>query len=312
MGTLPIAAVILQYGNWQKTAQCIESLWQSTHLPRWIIVVDNASPDDSAQALEAWLRSHGQPVIAHQDVAIPPAPLLLLKRDSNGGYAAGNNAGIQLGMEWGAQAFLLLNNDTRLAPPALNKMWHAILDSPGAGLCGATIVYPYPHEPLQCCAGGHTNYFTGLSTLVGEGLPLHSTLPPREVVESRLNFICGACVLVSRPFIASVGLMDEGYFLYCEEQDWVLRAKGQFRLVYAPEAICYHEEGSSTGWNRHSCSWKQGLRLLRSRLRLARIHHPHYLPFVALGSAYAAGRLLLRRTAATLNQHFKPASPRYK
>lgn len=296
MGNPAIAAIVLQYGHWERTAESVRSLLDSELPPRWIIIVDNASPDDSCAKIGQWLASTDRPLSVIDDSSpLPSTPLVLLTQARNGGYAAGNNAGMRLALKLGADAVLILNNDARLAPSALGHMWNTLKNTPNAGLCGAKIVYPLPDSPLQCCAGGFTNYLTGLSTFTGEGLTLATDNLSRDQVEKNLNFICGACVLASRKFIEDVGLLDEGYFLYCEEQDWALRAAGRFGLVYAPEAICIHDEGTTTGWNRRTFHWKLGLRLLQSRLRLCMRHHPPYLPTVVLGCLFAAGRLLLKK-----------------
>lgn len=299
-----IAAIVLQYGQWQKTVKCVASLIHSSLLPAHIIVVDNASPDDSAQRVERWLSAQGNLAILQNGAVQAPADfLILLKRQSNGGYASGNNAGMALAKNLGANAFLLLNNDARLEPDALAAMWRTLVASRRPGLCGALMLYPRPGEPVQCCGGGHTNYITGLSRFIGENLTrAQAASLPRNKVEQQLNFICGACVLASRDFVETTGPMDEDFFLYCEEQDWAIRADGRFDLVYAPEAVCHHHEGASTGWSRHTFQWSSGVRLLRSRLRLAWLHHPQYLPIVAICCCFATIRQFARRIFSALRE----------
>lgn len=300
-----IAAIVLQYGQWQKTAESVTSLLCSTLPPAWIIVVDNASPDDSAASIKEWLAEHGPLTVLEENWPATSAPIILLKRKNNGGYASGNNAGIALGKAFDADAFLLLNNDARLHSNALETMWRTLAASERPGLCGPLIVYPRSGHPVQCAAGGHTNYITGLSHFIGENLNMDEAEKlSREKVEQQLNFICGACVLASRNFVETVGPMDEGYFLYCEEQDWALRARSRFNLSYAPQAICFHHEGASTGWNRHVFQWSSGFRLLKSRLRLAWLHHPQYLPIVAVCCCFATARQFARRIASILYKKF--------
>lgn len=293
-----IAAIVLQYGHWQKTVESVASLLNSGLRPRWIIVVDNASPDDSAARVEAWLHANvqGGPLVMRQGEPVREAPVIMLRMPQNGGYAAGNNAGMRLGRAFGANAFLLLNNDAALEPDALNAMWRRLMASEKPGLCGAIVLHRANGGLSQCVGGGYTNYRTGLSTFHGAGLNLREAqaLDSAEV-EKSLNFICGACVLASSAFLDAAGYMDEGYFLYCEEQDWVLRAGPKFDLVYARDAVCRHYEGASSGWSRHSFNWRAGARLLRSRLRLAWRHHPHYLPIVACCGLFAAVRQIIRK-----------------
>ncbi|KAF0112947.1 MAG: family 2 glycosyl transferase [Rhodospirillaceae bacterium] len=64
-----------------------------------------------------------------------------------------------------------------------------------------------------------------------------------------MNYVNGAAMFVIRPFIEQVGLMDESYFLYCEEVDWCLR-RGAWRLGYAHESLVHHAHGATMGSNR--------------------------------------------------------------
>lgn len=273
-----IAAVILQFGNWQYTEACVESLLSSTYMPKWLIIVDNCSPDDSQRRITEW--AAGKNSVRPQ--------IIVLQLDENRGYAAGNNAGIAKAMQLGADAVLVVNNDTVLAPTALEALVSRLEAAQRPGLCGPLLVYEDDRISVQCCAGGFTNYLTGISKIYGHGLTVDEARRiSAQEVEKAINYICGACVLVSRDFLETVGLMDEGYFLYCEEQDWALAAANRFDLSYAPDAIVYHREGASTGWNRNKLSLGRAMRLARSRIRLAWRYHPWFMPIVGICSFWA-------------------------
>jgi GT2 family glycosyltransferase len=72
------------------------------------------------------------------------------------------------------------------------------------------------------------------------------SVPDFEEVERSMNYVLGTSLFVSKSFIKSVGLMDERYFLYCEEVDWCLR-RGHLRLGYAHESIVYHLGSTTIG-----------------------------------------------------------------
>lgn len=309
-----ILGIIVQYGNWADTALCVESLLAGDVVPDRLIIVDNASPDDSAESFLAWARG---------DVEVPapeffpvrpvakPLPLTVVQEDApdaadmpdtrcvfvrlprNGGYAAGNNVGLRLGLRWGAEAFLILNNDTMVCPEAVGALRDRLFDCQRPGLCGALLRYCHEEHLVQCLAGGRTDPRTALSRITGQGLTLEQARRvPKDVVEAEINYICGACVMASRNFVESVGLLDEGYFLYCEEQDWAYRAKGNFDFAYAPQALVWHREGATTGWNgRAPISLRPLLRLTASRVRCTWRHHPQWLPTVLGGILFAALRL---------------------
>lgn len=317
-----IGVVILNYNGWQDTIICAESVLASAVPPAWLVVVDNASPNDSVRWLRHWAAGHmdfalpelGAPgpcpkplplLELDEDAArhAASAPLALLRCHRNGGYAAGNNAGIRLLMDWGADAVWILNNDTVVDANALGAMSRRLFTRERPGLCGSLICY-HDSGLVQCRAGGCTNRWTGLFVLDGAG---EDVVQARRVdaaqVERRLTFIHGASVMVSRRFIEQVGLMDERYFLYCEEQDWAYSARGRFDFAYAPDALVWHKEGASTGFSHASFNARRLITLTRSRLRLTARHLPLSLPSVCLGIVFAAVRMAWRRLGRRRGNH---------
>lgn len=313
-----IGVVILNYNGWQDTLACAESVLNGAVLPAWLVVVDNASPNDSVRWLRHW--AAGRMDFALPELGVPnpcpkplplleledavrhasPAPLVLLRCSNNAGYAAGNNAGIRLLMAWGADAVWILNNDTVVDKNALANMARRLFAKERTGLCGSLVCYQ-DCGLVQCRAGGRTNKWTGLSVLDGNKEDVaQATHTNAAQVEGRLNFIYGASVMASRRFIKEVGLMDERYFLYCEEQDWAYSAKGRFDFAYAQDALVWHKEGGSTGFSHASFNAHRLLQLTRSRLLLTAKHHPLALPSVCLSIVFAAARMAWRRLGRRL------------
>ena len=310
-----LAAIVLNYRGAQDTLTCLESLLASEEPPQLLIVVDNNSGDDSLQKLRTWgerqarfaeFEASGVHNAAAQAALCLPegasadeGAVLLIRSPGNRGYAAGNNLGLAAALALGADACWVLNNDThvdRKAPGAMRERLQGEWRGKRPGLVGSLILYDDGAGLTQCCAGGYTHVWTGLSRLAGGGLPLEQAqkLPPFQV-EAGLNFIYGASVLASREFLQRVGFMDEGFFLYCEEQDWAWRGLTQgFGLAYAPDAFVYHKEGASTGMNNRRRAGKRLLQLTRSRLLLAWKHQPLACGTVLIGSAFAFLRILWR------------------
>lgn len=282
-------------------------------------MVDNASPNNSAHMILKWLqcpfRSSQNPDFVTSPVTITAstpqnvttcfnasankdAKFWLLKSEENKGYAGGNNLGMTLALALGADAVWILNNDTVVDPAALSAMRNRLFASARPGLCGSLILYAENPNYIQCRGGGHTNRFNGLSYLNGyRQLYLLEGQVTSAEVEPHLNFIYGASVMASKAFIQQVGMMDEKYFMYCEEQDWAFRAKGRFDLVYAPQAIVYHFEGISSGWPR-TLSITALLQITRSRILLTAKHTPYALPIVGGTLIFAFSRLIMRRVTA--------------
>lgn len=309
-----VAIIVLNYGQPGHTTACLDSLLRLNTPPEWIIVVDNASPDDSTLLIRQWLQTKEllfEEIVAENPEAVPQEfhtlpqenrqrKFWFLRSPHNKGYAGGNNLGIALACCVNADAVWVLNNDTEVAPDALRAMRDGLFSCERPGLCGSLILYHDDPRFVQCRGGGRTNKWTGLSSLDGYKLPLeraHKEDP--SVVASRLDFIYGASVMVSRAFLDTVGWMDEQYFMYCEEQDWAYRAAGRFDFAYAPDAVVYHHEGVSTGWPA-SVMPKRLLQITRSRIRLTAKHFPTALPTVCCSIAFAALRLVFRRLLLTV------------
>jgi GT2 family glycosyltransferase len=84
-------------------------------------------------------------------------------------------------------------------------------------------------------------------------------------------------MMVTRRLIENVGFMCEDYFLYYEEIDWAMRAKGRFKLGWAPDSTVLHKEGASIGSSHRSRPSAMSLQYLyRNRLRFSTQHVPQY------------------------------------
>ncbi|WP_291443665.1 glycosyltransferase family 2 protein [Desulfovibrio sp.] len=314
---MKVGVVILNYNGWEDTLFCVESVLASADAPTWIVIVDNASVNDSVSKIRQWAAGDFDSLVSKHPMITPctkPITLIddtsyyaepdsssyrktvvLLQTPINKGYAAGNNLGLKFLMEQGVDAVWLLNNDTIVDKFALGAMYQRLFSKNKPGLCGSLVCYMNTNL-VQCRGGGRTNPWTSLSHLSGYKISVHKIHGEKpEEVENNLDFIYGASVMVSRKFIETVGLMDERYFLYCEEQDWAYSAKGKFDLAYAHDAVVYHKEGASTGFSNNTIKASALLLLVRSRLLLTLKHYPLRLPIVICSMLFAAIRMFYRR-----------------
>jgi hypothetical protein len=102
-------------------------------------------------------------------------------------------------------------------------------------------------------------------------------------IEQEMDFVAGASMIVSRPFLREIGLLSEEYFLFFEELDWAMRARGRFLLAYSLGSIVFHKVGASTGMMetfpaKESKTLKYYIR--RNSILFARKYHPYTLPTV--------------------------------
>jgi len=205
-----------------------------------VIVVDNASSDGTA----AHVREHW-------------ASVKVLEIGRNGGMAAGNNAGM---LEARGRSFLLLNSDAYLQAGALRALLDRLTRE------GAAVAAVAPR--LENVDGSHQRSIRGFPSswrYATEFLYLRRLAPRLRATNAfygagvRLDepgwieWATGACLLVPRPAVDAVGLMDEGFVMYGEEVDWLdrMRAVGR-RVAWEPSAVVTHVGGGSARreWGR--------------------------------------------------------------
>ncbi|WP_198290165.1 glycosyltransferase family 2 protein [Methylosinus sp. LW4] len=176
----------------------------------------------------------------------PQALITLIRVSDNTGFAAANNLGIRLALtDTDCTHVWLLNNDTIVDHRSLTALLDRVGRDRSIGVCGSTLLYYDTPKTIQSL-GGVFDPVRGRGTNLGIGKPLQ-LMPTTEQIESRLEYVIGASMLVTRQFLEVVGLMEESYFLYFEELDWERRSHRRFKHAWARESFVYHKEGASLG-----------------------------------------------------------------
>jgi GT2 family glycosyltransferase len=292
--------ILVNWNGWQDTAECLESLLHLKYPDFRIVVCDNGSGDDSLQKIVNWADRHEISCSEYQrneaEAGGSPAAgslLTLIHNNENLGFAGGNNVGLRFALARGdAEYCWLLNNDTVVEPEALNHLVSRMEQQPDIGICGSTIRLYHDRKRVQSLGGGHYCRWIGLPWHYGRFSRWSKNINQRRA-EARMNYVEGASMLVSRKFLTEVGLLCEDYFLYFEEADWAIRAKGSFNLGYAAQSIVYHKIGGSIGTssNPAKMSYTGDYFNIRNRLLFTRRFYPKALPTVWL---VVVGALLLR------------------
>lgn len=219
-----VCVIILNWNSHKDTIECVESCLKLDYSPYEVVIIDNASEDDSENILRK---------------AFPT--LKLIQTSANLGYAGGNNVGIRYAVEKGSDFIWLLNNDTVVTPQALSVLVAYAETNPAIGMVGSKILF-YSDPSLILSAGGLVDMRTGITEHIGFGCKdLGQFDQPLDC-----NYLTGCSLLVKRSVIEDIGLMNEAYFLYFEETEWCVKAKERgYRLIYAPESMVYHKESVS-------------------------------------------------------------------
>ncbi|HEX8431865.1 MAG TPA: glycosyltransferase family 2 protein [Longimicrobium sp.] len=315
-----VCVVVLNWNGWSDTLECLDSVFRGDHPDFRVVVCDNDSEDDSLARFAAWaegredapappespLRSDGPfplprplPYAEYDraaaerggDPALDP-PLVLVRTGGNLGFAGGNNVGLRYALARGGFDYVwVLNNDTVVRPDALRLMLEAAARDPEVGIVGSTLVYYHAPDTVQAWGGARYNRWLAIGRHLGNHQPADAPVDAGEVC-ARMAYVTGASMLVSRAFLEEVGLMNEEYFLYFEEVDWASRARGRFKMGYAPRSVVYHKEGGSIGSGERDAvkSWTADYHFVRNRILFTRRFNPVALPTVYLALVVAALR----------------------
>lgn len=296
----PVAVLLLNWNGWRDTLECLDSLLNLDYPNFQIVLCDNGSTDDSLNQVTSWAE---QNAIAYCTLARPDAEnasrvfqekLIIIENQANLGFAGGNNVGLRFALSQAFEYVWLLNTDTTVHPDALKKLIEPMTADANIGMCGSTLLYYHAPDTIQTLCGGTINRRTGEPNHIGAFQKFEPPISQADVLK-QLDYVMGASMLVSRKFLEEIGLMEEQYFLYYEEIDWAERAKGKFKLGYAPESIVYHKEGRSVGNQPKAYSHTSIYFMTRSRVKFMRKFFPKALPFVyarllvSIAGQYAKG-----------------------
>lgn len=219
---MSLFVIILNWNGKQDTLECLKS-FQAVSTPHQIVVVDNASSDQSAQIIER---------------AFPS--VTLLENRENLGYAEGNNVGIRYALKKGANYLLILNNDTRVDPSILKGFLQTMEKHPKISILGAK-PFLYSDQSRLDHIGGMWNKRRGNFDLIGsydEG--------DKWTELEALDYVCGCALFVKAEVFQKIGEFESRFFLFWEESDWCSRArKAGFQPFFCPEAKIWHKVSAS-------------------------------------------------------------------
>jgi GT2 family glycosyltransferase len=215
-----VFVVVLNFNGWRDTEVCLSSL-QHLHYDNYeVIVVDNGSTEDSSFRLTSEFPS-----------------VRLIETGKNLGFAGGCNVGIRFALAHGAQFIWLLNNDTTVDCSALQALVDTAKSDPCIAAVGSAIYDMNAPERMQAWGGGHVNFYLGRSRHFLE-----------TVDDNQIEFITGASMLISREAIESVGLLDDGFFMYWEDADYCFRLRHEkWKLAVAAQSKVWHKSSASVG-----------------------------------------------------------------
>ncbi|PHN06453.1 glycosyltransferase family 2 protein [Flavilitoribacter nigricans] len=302
---MKVAIILVNWNQSKITIRCVESLLQNTRdestFSFQIIIVDNNSQSRSIHILEQYLED-GQ--VEHQ--------VYLIKNSRNAGFAGGNNVGIRYALDHCQPDYIwLLNNDIIVQDQALNKLVAAARKYPIPLVWGSTIFEVFPELHFHCAGGFSYN-------------PLFSIPRPISFSQDRrfptglfhplpqMDYPAGASMFIRADTFREYGMMNEIYFLYYEELDFVYQIGGKSHLAWCPDSVLHHQSGKSTGSknpNKGKGSWVGHYYGNLSALKFTWIHHPLYFPVVFFFRLFTKSFIFIKNRDF---RSFQPLSQAYR
>ena len=238
---IEVSIITINYNGLKDTCALIETIPFNENME--VIVVDNASKNDEAEAI-----AQRYPLVR------------VIKSEQNLGFAGGNNLGIQASQ---GKYLFLINNDTIIKDFNIQSLITRLESSPKICIVCPKIRFAWGNNPIQYAGYSRLSRVSVRNHAIGfneedQGLYETAHLTP---------YAHGAAMLIRREAIDKVGLMPECYFLYYEELDWsMMFTRAGYHIWYEPKCTIYHKESQATGQNSPLRTYY----LTRNRLLLVR------------------------------------------
>jgi GT2 family glycosyltransferase len=229
---VPLSIIIVSWNVRRDLESCLQSLRANAEAGAEIVVVDNASRDDTLTMLA------GYPEVR------------VIANDVNRGFAAANNQGLAVARgRW----LLLLNPDTLMPEAGLRKLLEFADNMPLAGIIGPRLLNSDGSLQSSCRRFPTVRAALYRHTILGrlrpDAAPMRDYLmaewdhqTPREV-----DWVSGACLLIRRETFAQVGPLDEGFYWGSEDVDYCFRAhRAGWQVWYTPQPAVVHAIGRSS------------------------------------------------------------------
>jgi hypothetical protein len=203
-----------------------------THKDYILYLIDNSASQETDAMIARCLAQY--PVTAYKHI----------NTGGNIGVAAGNNAGIKLSLEDNCDHVLILNNDIDIPQDYMFSQLVSLADEKGEAMIVPKIYYH--GESKLWMAGGYMDEWRALGVHYG----MNKEDGPAFNVAKHCTYSPTCFMLVKKEVFEKVGIMDERYFAYYDDTDFVLRAtRLGYRIFYDPSLVLLHKVSSSVGTN---------------------------------------------------------------
>ena len=233
-----VTIIVLNYNGRFLLKTCLDALLTIDYPQYKIVLVDNASTDDSLIYMQAHFPN-----------------IKVIVNTENRGFAAGNNSALRMSQ---TEFAVLVNPDIVVTINWLKQLIEPMLADHSIGITGCKLLYP-DGKTLQ-----HAGGIITMPQAFPDHFGVHAIDSGQFDTQNDVDYVIGAALAIRRETLATIGLLDEGFFLYYEDSDWCSRARrAGYRVVYVPTAVAIHDESAIAGqggptYQRrfHSSRWR--------------------------------------------------------
>lgn len=241
-----VIIIILNWNNASDSINCLTSLQNLDYGNYDVVLIDNASTDDSVEQIRACYPN-----------------IKIVESSSNLGVGGGRNIGIDLVLEQvsdhpekAPEYIVFLDNDTETDRGFLSELVTVAQAGPEIGVLGCKVYYMDKPNRIWA-AGGKLFFYRGTAALRG----MDEQDVKQYDIQEEIDFAVGCAFMVSREALLNVGKFDSIFGIYWgEEIDWCIRAKkAGYLIVYVPHAKIFHRTSRTTPGANY---WQQKARNL--------------------------------------------------
>jgi len=282
MSDMKISIVIVNFNGGELLTECVRSALASTVAVE-VFVSDNGSTDGSLYYLQHTIQDERLTIICN---------------NKNLGFSAANNRVIPMTT---GNYILCLNPDCLIKPNTLALMSEQMEQDPSVGMAGCLIRNLDGSEQAGCRRRVPTPWRTfvrifHLDSLFPnhprfESVVMHRRpLPECPVYKEAIS---GAFMFVRREAMDEVGLLDEGYFLHCEDLDWCMRfSQEKWNILFVPSVEVIHAQGVCSDARPIRVEWHKHKGMVRFYRKFFRHQYPSPLMWFVICSVWVRFFLL--------------------
>jgi len=282
MTSLLTSVIIVNYNCGMLLTECVHSVLSST-VPVEVFVSDNGSTDGSIEHLKHEISDDRLHVILNRE---------------NLGFAKASNIPLQ---KITSDYTLFLNPDCVIQPDIIEVMEKKMEERPDVGMSGCLILNQDGSEQAGCRRRVPTPWRTLVRILhLDKVFPNHPRFQnialskdPLPDTDIELEAISGAFMLVNRKAMEDVGLLDEDYFLHCEDLDWCMRFRQKgWKILFTPDVEITHLKGGCSSGRPVFVEWHKHKGMVHFYHKFFRHQYPSVLMWVVIAAVWVRFLLL--------------------